>query len=134
MTFSKKDQLWECCEESHLLRCDAEYSGRNLPTFCFLLVGCLAYFSILEIEAVPFSVAYVNFYQTTWRHVPQDNILHSHRRENLQSNEYNIYRRNGMQFTISGLSLNAAIVFPTPRIPTDATCVVRGVPFLVPTL
>jgi hypothetical protein len=41
-----------------------------------LLVGCLAYSSILKMEAVLSSETSVN-YMTTWRHISYDNTLHA---------------------------------------------------------
>jgi hypothetical protein len=37
-------------------------------------------------EAVNTSETSVNFYQTTYRTIPYDSHLHTHRRENLKSN------------------------------------------------
>jgi hypothetical protein len=39
-------------------------------------------------EAARTSDALVNFYQTTRCYNPEDNTLHTHRRENLKSNKY----------------------------------------------
>jgi hypothetical protein len=36
-------------------------------------------------EAVSTSEKSVNFYQTTWRNIPEESHLHTHRRENLKS-------------------------------------------------
>jgi hypothetical protein len=36
-------------------------------------------------EAVSTSEMSVNFYQTTWRNIPEDSHLHTHRQENLKS-------------------------------------------------
>jgi hypothetical protein len=53
---------------------------------CFLLVVCSAYPSTLKLEAVlPFETL-VNFYQSTWCYTPEGSPLHSHRCDNLKSN------------------------------------------------
>jgi hypothetical protein len=36
-------------------------------------------------EAASTSETLVNFYQTTWRNIPEDSHLHTRRRENLKS-------------------------------------------------
>jgi hypothetical protein len=48
----------------------------------------LADFSTLKMEAISSSETSVHT-RSTRRHIPEDGILHSHRRENLKS--YNIY-------------------------------------------
>jgi hypothetical protein len=50
-----------------------------------LLIGCSAYSSTLKMEATRSYEQSVNFYQTTWRHIPEDSTLHKHRRQNLKS-------------------------------------------------
>jgi hypothetical protein len=42
---------------------------------CFLLVSCLAYFSIVSMEAVQFSETSLDFYQTKLHYIPEDSIL-----------------------------------------------------------
>lgn len=42
---------------------------------CFLLT--LTYSLTLKIESVCCSEMLINFYQTTWRHVPEDSTLHT---------------------------------------------------------
>jgi hypothetical protein len=42
---------------------------------------------VLMIEAVSTSETSVNFYQTTWRNIPEDSHLHTRRRENLKSHK-----------------------------------------------
>jgi hypothetical protein len=44
----------------------------------------LANFSTLKMEVIPASEASV-YTRSTWRHIPEDGILHRHRRENLKS-------------------------------------------------
>jgi hypothetical protein len=46
-----------------------------LLAVCILLVACLAYFSTLKMDAVYSSEMSVNFYQTTWHHIPEDSTL-----------------------------------------------------------
>jgi hypothetical protein len=58
---------------------------------CFLLVACLAYSSILRMEAVHSFETSVNFYRNTRRHIPEDCTRHSHRCENLRSNIKHFY-------------------------------------------
>lgn len=41
----------------------------------FMLSDCLAYCSTLRIEAGHFSDISVNFYHTTWCHIPQDGLI-----------------------------------------------------------
>jgi hypothetical protein len=45
----------------------------------------LADFSTLKIEAIRSSEMSVQSTRSTRRHIPEDDILHSHRRENLKS-------------------------------------------------
>jgi hypothetical protein len=45
---------------------------------CLLLVSRLAYSLSLEMEAIHSSEISVNFYQTTWFHIPEDSIVHSY--------------------------------------------------------
>jgi hypothetical protein len=49
----------------------------------------LAYFSTLTMEAISSFETSVHKRSTTRRHIPEDGILHSHRRENLKS--YNVF-------------------------------------------
>jgi hypothetical protein len=49
----------------------------------FTLVSCAAYFTLM-IEAIYSSETSVDFQRTTWRYIPEDNILHNHRSENLK--------------------------------------------------
>jgi hypothetical protein len=42
----------------------------------------------LMMEAVSTSETSVNIYQTTLRNIPGDSHLHTHRRENLKSQQY----------------------------------------------
>jgi hypothetical protein len=42
----------------------------------------------LMMEAASTSETSVNFYQTTRRNIPEDNHLHTRRRENLKSHQY----------------------------------------------
>jgi hypothetical protein len=44
-----------------------------------------AYFSTLKMEAIRSSETPVHFTGSTWRHIPEDGILHSHCCENLKS-------------------------------------------------
>jgi hypothetical protein len=59
--------------------------------WCFTLVSCLAYSSILKMETIFSSETSVHFQRTTRRYVPEDRTLHNHRCENLkfQNNEEN---------------------------------------------
>jgi hypothetical protein len=52
----------------------------------------LADFYTLKMEAVSSSETSV-YTSSTWRHIPEDGILHSHRRENLKTDvsEYTLY-------------------------------------------
>jgi hypothetical protein len=43
-------------------------------------------------EPVNTSETSINFYQTTWRNIPEDSHLHIHRRENLKSHLENLIR------------------------------------------
>jgi hypothetical protein len=45
---------------------------------CILLVNWLAYLFTLKAEAIHFCETSLNFYQTTWYHIPEDSNLHSH--------------------------------------------------------
>jgi hypothetical protein len=42
-------------------------------------------------EAVSSSETLVNIYKTTRRNIPEDSYLHTHRRENLKSDEEKLY-------------------------------------------
>jgi hypothetical protein len=54
------------------------------PATC-LLVGLLDFSSTLKVEALCSSETSVATQLTTRRHIPEDNILHNHRCENLKS-------------------------------------------------
>jgi hypothetical protein len=43
---------------------------------------------VLMMEAISTSETSVNFYQTTWRNIPENSDLHNHRHENLKSHHY----------------------------------------------
>jgi hypothetical protein len=47
----------------------------------------LADFSTMKMEVIPSSETWVQFTRSTRRHIPEDGIVHSHRRENLKSYE-----------------------------------------------
>jgi hypothetical protein len=49
----------------------------------FLLVSCLAYSSTLKMYATCSFEALVDFHRTTWRYIPDNEILHNHPCENL---------------------------------------------------
>jgi hypothetical protein len=51
----------------------------------FTLFSCSFYSSALKMEAMCSSETSVGFQQTTRRYIPEDNILHNHRCENLKS-------------------------------------------------
>jgi hypothetical protein len=51
----------------------------------FTLASCLAYFSILKMEAICSSKTSVEFQRNTRRYIPGDRILHNHLWENLRS-------------------------------------------------
>jgi hypothetical protein len=51
---------------------------------CFTLVSCLAYFSILKMEATCSSETSFYFQRTTRRCIPEDINLRNHRCENLK--------------------------------------------------
>jgi hypothetical protein len=55
---------------------------------CFIVVSCVAYYSILKMEAMYSSEMLVDFGRTTStrRYVLNDRIIHSRRCENLKSN------------------------------------------------
>jgi hypothetical protein len=44
---------------------------------CFMLIACLAYSSILKMEAVCSSEMSVNLCQTTWHYIPEGSSLHT---------------------------------------------------------
>jgi hypothetical protein len=48
------------------------------------LACCLAYTSTLKMEAVHSFNTYINFYQTTWSHIPRDNTVHIDCHKNLK--------------------------------------------------
>jgi hypothetical protein len=48
------------------------------------MVTCLAYSSILKMEAVCSSEMSIYVYRTTQRYIPEDSILHSHHPKNLK--------------------------------------------------
>jgi hypothetical protein len=58
-------------------------------------------FSTLKMEAIRYSETSGNT-RSTWRHIPEDGILHSHRRENLRSYRINIF---GKKLDIPGVEL-----------------------------
>jgi hypothetical protein len=61
-----------------------EASRALLPSF-FTLVSCLAYFSILNMEATRSSETSVDFQRTTRRYIAEDGTFPNHLCENLRS-------------------------------------------------
>jgi hypothetical protein len=59
--------------------------NQALLSALFMPVSCLAYASILKMEAICFSETSVDFQQTTRRCIPKDITLHNDRCENLSS-------------------------------------------------
>jgi hypothetical protein len=53
---------------------------------CFMLVSCLAYSSIMKMEAKCSSETSVDFQRTTRRYITEDITLPNNRCENLKSN------------------------------------------------
>jgi hypothetical protein len=53
-----------------------------LPLFC-----CTTYWFTLKIKAAGFSEMLVTFYQTRWRHIPEDSNIHIHCSMNLTFHE-----------------------------------------------
>jgi hypothetical protein len=47
----------------------------------------------LMMEGISTSKMSVNFYQTTWRYIPEDSHLHTRRRENLKSHKARLQNR-----------------------------------------
>lgn len=63
-------------ENYFLLRWDAVYTCISLPTLQM---------NMLIVKAAGVSESSVNVYQTARRHTPEDSNIHSHCRENFQS-------------------------------------------------
>jgi hypothetical protein len=77
-----------------LLACLAYSSTLKLKAVRYslcLLLACVAYSSTLKMGALHFSKTSINFYRTIWRHIPEDDILHSHHCENGRSNRVTVY-------------------------------------------
>jgi hypothetical protein len=72
----KSKHTW-CLQISHVA---VEYNAQLWYTSMhyWYTVACLAY-STLKMEAIGSSGTLVNFYQTTWRHIPEGSTLHNHR-------------------------------------------------------
>jgi hypothetical protein len=64
---------------------------RNKLATCFSLVSCLVNSSNLEIEATCSSETSADFQLTTWRYIPEHEILHNHRCENLKCDKLLIW-------------------------------------------
>jgi hypothetical protein len=68
------------------LESKGKQSKKQAEMLGFLLIDCLAYSSILKREPVHSTEALVNVYQSTRRHILEDNnSLHSHSRKDLRS-------------------------------------------------
>jgi hypothetical protein len=69
--------------------CSLHLQGRRISqairVTCFMLISCLAYWSILQTKATYSTERSVCFQWITWRHVPTNKTLHNHRCENLKS-------------------------------------------------
>jgi hypothetical protein len=104
--FSPLSRLYSVYRECYLLRCYATskthtYCRDMLAVFFFLMADCLACSSILRMEAVYSSETFINFYQITRRHIPDESKLHSHWRENQKFNTVHIctsISNNSIQF------------------------------------
>jgi hypothetical protein len=48
--------------------------GTSSPP-AFMLISCSAFSSTLKVEAICYSETLVEFQRTTWRYMPEDNIL-----------------------------------------------------------
>jgi hypothetical protein len=54
-------------------------------SYLLLLVSCLAYSSILKMEATCSPEMSVDFQRITWRYIPDDKILHNHLCQNQKT-------------------------------------------------
>jgi hypothetical protein len=59
-----------------------------------LTVSIIKIIIILMMEAISTSEMSVNFYQSTWCNIPEDNDLHTHCCENLKSHRENLIFRS----------------------------------------
>jgi hypothetical protein len=73
-----------------LLGYDAVYFSKSSLSSC-LLVVCLSYCSVLKKGIVCSFETSVNFFWTTWCHIPEDRIIHIYRCERLKSNSRGRY-------------------------------------------
>jgi hypothetical protein len=71
----------------------------------FMLVSCLAYSSILKMEAICFPEASVVFQRTTQCYTPEDRTLHNHQCEDLKSYNFSSFLHLSIhRFRHTGLS------------------------------
>jgi hypothetical protein len=55
---------------------------------CFIFLSCLAYYSILKMEAMYLSEMLLDFHRTAGHYTSEERILHDHLCENLRSKIY----------------------------------------------
>jgi hypothetical protein len=63
----------------------------SMPSECCCLLDWLIFRSCLKTKPILSSETSANFYQTTRSRIPKERILHSHRRDNLKSNNINAF-------------------------------------------
>jgi hypothetical protein len=61
-------------------------------------------------EAVSTSETHVNFYQTTWRNIPEVSHRHTRRRENLKSSS-SLHGLGESPVSVSSIVVSVSIVF-----------------------
>jgi hypothetical protein len=79
-------RVYRCCRGTFRLHLQDRMIREGIERpYLYLAVFCLAYSSVLNMETVCFSEAFLNFYQTTLRHIPNDYSLYSHSLQNFKS-------------------------------------------------